>query len=297
MNKTVSTWILAARPKTLPAAIIPVLVGSALAFNDQVFDLVPAGVALLCAILIQIGTNFANDYYDFKKGTDSDKRIGFIRATSSGLISEQAMLRATYLTMGLAFLIGLYLVWHAGWIVLLIGILSLLFGFAYTGGPYPLGYNGLGDVFVFVFFGVVAVMTTYYVQALHWSGETLWASLAIGSLSTNILVINNLRDVETDVLTGKRTLGVLFGEQLLKFEYLVMVAIAFIIPVYYFVYLDFGVLVMLPLISFPLFIKLIRDTTSFTNRADLNHTLIQTALGMTVYGLLFSLGIVFQDLV
>jgi 1,4-dihydroxy-2-naphthoate octaprenyltransferase len=297
MNKTVSKWVLAARPKTLPAAIVPVLVGSALAANDQVFDLIPASVALLCAILIQIGTNFANDYYDFKKGTDSDKRIGFTRATSSGLISEQAMLWATYLTMGLAFLIGLYLVWHAGWIILLIGILSLLFGFAYTGGPYPLGYNGLGDVFVFVFFGIVAVMTTYYVQALQWSSQTLWASLAIGSLSTNILVINNLRDVETDVLTGKRTLGVLFGEQLLKIEYLVLVTIAFVIPVYYFVYLDFGVLVMLPLISIPLFVKLIHETTRFKNRADLNDTLIKTALGMTVYGLLFSLGILFQDLV
>jgi len=297
MNKTVSKWVLAARPKTLPAAIVPVLVGSALAANDQVFDLIPASVALLCAILIQIGTNFANDYYDFKKGTDSDKRIGFTRATSSGLISDQAMLWATYLTMGLAFLIGLYLVWHAGWIILLIGILSLLFGFAYTGGPYPLGYNGLGDVFVFVFFGIVAVTTTYYVQALQWSSQTLWASLAIGSLSTNILVINNLRDVETDVLTGKRTLGVLFGEQLLKIEYLVLVTIAFVIPVYYFVYLDFGVLVMLPLISIPLFVKLIHETTRFKNRADLNDTLIKTALGMTVYGLLFSLGILFQDLV
>lgn len=287
-----SSWILAARPKTLPAAIVPVLVGSALAFNDGLFDIWPAFVAMFCAVIIQIGTNFANDYYDFKKGTDAEHRIGFQRATSSGLILEQAMFKATYLTMGFAFMCGLFLVWHAGWIVLLIGVLSLIFGVLYTGGPYPLGYNGLGDVFVFVFFGIVAVATTYYVQALSWSEVSIWASLSVGALATNILVINNLRDVETDVLTGKRTLGVLFGEKALKIEYLLMVLIAFVIPVVLVLEYNFSITVLLPFLSMPLFILLLKETFYFTDRKNLNNTLVKTALGMTIYGVLFSLGII-----
>lgn len=288
----ITSWILAARPKTLPAAIIPVLVGSALAYKDGFFDLMPAFVAMFCAIIIQIGTNFANDYYDFKKGTDSEHRIGFQRATSSGLISEKSMYVATYLTMGFAFLCGLYLVWHAGWVVLLIGVLSLIFGVLYTGGPYPLGYNGLGDIFVFIFFGVVAVATTYFVQALTWSEVSFWASLSIGALATNILVINNLRDVQTDVLTGKRTLGVLFGEKALKYEYLLMIMVAFTIPVVLHSKFDFSVTVLLPFLSLPLFVLLLKETFFFSDRKNLNKTLVKTAMGMTVYGVLFSLGII-----
>lgn len=287
-----SSWILAARPKTLPAAIIPVLIGTALAYKDGFFDFFPAFVALFCAIVIQIGTNFANDYYDFKKGTDSEHRIGFQRATSSGLISEQAMFKATYLTMGFAFLCGLYLVWHAGWVVLLIGMLSLVFGILYTGGPYPLGYNGLGDVFVFVFFGIIAVATTYYVQALEWSEVSIWASLSVGALATNILVINNLRDVETDVLTGKRTLGVLFGENALKYEYLAMVFVAFSIPIILLHEFDYSKSILLPFLSLPLFLLLLREVFFFSDRRNLNNTLVKTAMGMTLYGILFSLGII-----
>lgn len=288
---TLSNWILAARPKTLPAAIIPVFVGSALAYRDGLFDVWPASVAMLCAIIIQIGTNFANDYYDFKKGTDTERRIGFQRATSSGLISEQAMFKATFLTMGFAFLCGLYLVWHAGWIVLLIGVLSLVFGVLYTGGPYPLGYNGLGDIFVFIFFGIVAVSTTYFVQALSWSEVSIWVSLGVGALATNILVINNLRDVETDVLTGKRTLGVLLGEKALKYEYLLMVLIAFSIPVFLILEFNFQVTVLLPYLSLPLFFLLLKETFFFTDRKNLNATLVKTAQGMAVYGVLLGLGV------
>jgi 1,4-dihydroxy-2-naphthoate octaprenyltransferase len=160
------TWIEAARPQTLAAAFVPVAVGASLAVHDQRFDWAPTVVALLCAFLIQIGTNFANDYFDFIKGADNDDRIGFERATALGLISTEQMKRATMLTMGLAFLLGLYLVWHAGWVILVLGIASLIFGVLYTGGPFPLAYNGLGDVFVFIFFGIVAVMGTYYVNAL-----------------------------------------------------------------------------------------------------------------------------------
>lgn len=284
-------WIMAARLKTLPAAVIPVLTGSALAYHDQFFDLFPALIALLCAILIQIGTNFANDYYDFKKGTDNASRIGFERATASGRISPDSMLRATFITMGIAFLIGLLLVYHAGWIVLLIGILSLIFGIAYTGGPYPLGYNGLGDIFVFLFFGIVAVMTTYYVQALTWSPQTVWAALAIGALSTNILVVNNLRDSDTDKHSGKRTLGVIFGDTALKIEYSLLSALAIAIPPHYFFVENFTYWVLLPLISIPLMLRLNRQIWMVTDKRTLNDTLVQTAALLTLYGLLLSTGI------
>ncbi|MDX1585590.1 MAG: 1,4-dihydroxy-2-naphthoate octaprenyltransferase, partial [Balneolaceae bacterium] len=185
-SSKIETWIEAARPKTLAAAFVPVLVGASVALSHQAFDWLPSLVALLCAFLIQIGTNFANDYFDFIKGADTDERVGFKRATAAGLISADEMKRATVYTMALAFLLGLYLVWHAGWVILALGMASLLLGVLYTGGPFPLGYNGLGDLFVFIFFGIVAVMGTYYVNALEWSADSFWASLAVGALSVNI---------------------------------------------------------------------------------------------------------------
>lgn len=284
-------WITASRPKTLAAAVVPVLVGTSIAYNDGYFDFIPALLALICAILIQIGTNFANDYYDFIKGADTDQRIGFVRATSGGLIPAETMLRATVITMSLAFLVGLFLVWHAGWIVLLIGVFSLIFGVAYTGGPYPLGYNGLGDVFVFIFFGIIAVMTTYYVQALDWSIATFWASLAVGALSTNILVVNNLRDVPTDKISGKKTLGVLFGEKVLKFEYVLLFAIAISIPPHFYFVEGYSLTVLLPMLTLPFMLKLSTQVWFFTNRSALNETLNSTAKLMTLYGLFFCIGI------
>lgn len=284
-------WITASRPKTLAAAVVPVLVGTSIAYNDGYFDFIPALLALICAILIQIGTNFANDYYDFIKGADTDQRIGFVRATSGGLIPAETMLRATVITMSLAFLVGLFLVWHAGWIVLLIGVFSLIFGVAYTGGPYPLGYNGLGDVFVFIFFGIIAVMTTYYVQALDWSIATFWASLAVGALSTNILVLNNLRDVPTDKISGKKTLGVLFGEKVLKFEYVLLFAIAISIPPHFYFVEGYSLTVLLPMLTLPFMLKLSTQVWFFTNRSALNETLNSTAKLMTLYGLFFCIGI------
>lgn len=291
MKQNIRYWILAARPKTLPAAVIPVIIGTSFAYRDHSFDFIPALVALICAILIQIGTNFANDYYDYKKGTDDENRIGFKRATSSGWIAPDVMLKATKLTMLFAFILGLYLVWHAGIVVLVIGILSLIFGIVYTGGPYPLGYNGLGDVFVFIFFGIIAVMTTYYVQALDWSIDTFWASLAIGALSTNILVVNNLRDIETDAKTGKRTLGVMFGEVALKTEYTLMMAIALIIPLVLRIWYGFDTLILLPILLLPGILFLLNTVWRFKDRKNLNDTLVKTAAFMTVYGLVLTVGI------
>ncbi len=285
-------WVEAARPKTLAAAFTPVLVGASIAWNDQLLSFDATMIALLCAFLIQIGTNFANDYYDFIKGADTEERIGFQRATASGLISPKSMLNATIISMSLAFLFGLYLVWIGGWIVLVIGLLSLLFGVLYTGGPFPLGYNGLGDVFVFIFFGIVAVMTTYYVNALEWSEATFWASLAIGALCTNILVINNLRDVEQDAKAGKKTLGVLIGERALKWEYTIMLAIAYAIPPHFYFRLEYEIWVFLPFVLLPIAILQTNKVWTETDKKKLNGLLERTARFMALFGILFAVGII-----
>ncbi|MEX0722956.1 MAG: 1,4-dihydroxy-2-naphthoate polyprenyltransferase [Gracilimonas sp.] len=287
-----SLWIEAARPQTLAAAIVPVMVGASLAFESEILNWTNTTVALVCAMLIQIGTNFANDYFDFVKGSDTDERIGFRRATAAGLITPQQMLNATILTMALAFFLGLYLVWSAGWIILVIGLLSLLFGILYTGGPFPLGYNGLGDVFVFLFFGIVAVMTTYYINALEWSEGSFWASLAVGALCVNILVVNNLRDVEQDKISGKKTLGVLFGERVLKIEYTFMVFLAYVIPPHFSVQMDYGAWIFLPLLVLPLAIYYVYKIWTEEDKAQLNPLLERTAQFMVIFGLLFSIGII-----
>jgi len=284
-------WIKAARPQTLPAAFVPVCVGATLAFHDRQFDLLPSLIALLCAFLIQIGTNFANDYFDFKNGADTDDRIGFERATAKGYISATGMRNATIITMGLAFLFGLYLVWHAGWIIFWLGILSLICGVLYTGGPFPLGYNGLGDLFVFIFFGIVAVMGTYYVNALTWSAASFWASIAVGALSTNILVVNNLRDIEQDGPAGKNTLGVLFGENILRWEYMVMLLLALAIPPHFYFRLQYSWAIFVPYLSLPIAGYLLQKIWREENKAKLNDALKQTAIFMTIFGILFSVGI------
>ncbi len=295
MTKTkLKVWVEAARPKTLAAAFAPVLVGAGLAYHVGELNYLVSACALLCAFLIQIGTNFANDYFDFVKGADTDERIGFQRATASGLIQPKTMLNATILTMSIAFLIGLYLVWIGGWHVLVIGILSLIFGILYTGGPFPLGYNGLGDVFVFIFFGIVAVMTTFYVNALYWSETSFWASLSIGALCTNILVVNNLRDVEQDKKAGKRTLGVLFGEKALKLEYVAMIALAYAIPPHFYFRLDFSEWIFLPFLSLPLALLSLRTIWIETDKSNLNAELERTAKLMAIFGILFTAGVILQ---
>lgn len=284
-------WVEAARPQTLPAAFVPVCVGGALAIHDHRFSWLPSLVALLCAFLIQIGTNFANDYFDFKKGADTDERIGFERATAKGYISAASMRNATIITMGLAFILGLYLVWHAGWIIFWLGVFSLIFGVLYTGGPFPLGYNGLGDLFVFIFFGIVAVMGTYYVNALHWSADSFWASLAVGALTTNILVVNNLRDIEQDGPAGKNTLGVLFGENVLRWEYLIMLLLALAIPPHFYFRLSYSWIIFIPYASLPVAAVLAKKIWTEENKQKLNDMLKHTAIYLILFGILFSVGI------
>mgnify|MGYP000029122956 CR=1 FL=1 len=291
---TISNWLEATRPKTLPAALIPVLIGSALAWKHQSFHIDVVIMASICALLIQIGTNFANDYYDFKKGADTDERIGFKRASASGLIKPEHMLRATIFTMILAFICGLYLVYIGGWIVLAIGIASLAFGILYTGGPFPLAYNGLGDIFVFIFFGIVAVCGTFYVHTGSFNWEVFFASIVPGALSTNILVINNLRDTETDKKVNKRTLGVIFGDNFLKIEYVLLCLMAFAIPPHLQFWDQYNYFIFLPMLSLPLAFILCKRLYSFHDKIELNDLLARTAQFLILFGFLFTLGITFQ---
>lgn len=215
-----SIWLGAARPRTLPAAVAPVLAASALAWRDDEFVWPAALACAVFALLIQIGTNFANDYYDFVKGADTAERVGPRRAVASGLVSPATMKRAMIAVFVVAFAAGLTLLGYGGWPLLIIGVASVICGIAYTGGPYPLGYNGLGDLFVFVFFGLVAVTATYFVQAEVVTLQAWIIGVGIGALAANILVVNNYRDVETDARAGKRTLVVRFGRRFARAQFI-----------------------------------------------------------------------------
>ena len=226
------TWILAARLRTLPAAIAPVAIGTALAYHDGQIHWPTATICLAMALVIQVATNFANDYFDFIKGADDENRLGPTRMTQSGAVSPETMRRAMLLAFGVALLFGAMLLFRGGWIMGAICIASVMSGYLYTGGPYPLGYHGLGELFVLIFFGPVAVGGTYYVQALTLHSHVLIAGLAPGLISTAIIVVNNLRDVEGDRRAGKRTLVVRFGESFAKAEYLVCLGVACLIPLW-----------------------------------------------------------------
>ncbi|RDV39138.1 1,4-dihydroxy-2-naphthoate polyprenyltransferase [Bradymonadaceae bacterium TMQ3] len=283
------SWILASRPKTLAAAAVPVLVGSAVAYGQDVFAPGPAIAALVGAGLIQIGTNFANDYFDAKSGADNENRLGPTRAVQAGLLTPNAMKWATALTFLAAALVGLYLIGVGGWPILIIGIASILSGIAYTGGPYPLGYNGLGDLFVFLFFGLIAVTATHYVQALSFSPEALVASIPIGLLSTAILIVNNYRDVDTDRVAGKNTLAVRLGKAVTRKQYAGVVLAAYLVPVIQIAAGLSQIWVLLPLLSLPLAIKCIRALGALEGSA-LNALLARTAGLLTVFGVLYAIG-------
>ena len=284
-------WFLASRPKTLPAAVTPVLVGTALAIKDGVFAPGAALVALCSALLIQVGANFANDLYDFKRGADPETRLGPTRVTSAGMLSPQAVERGMWVVFALAALGGVYLVYCGGWPILVAGLASIIAAIAYTAGPFPLGYNGLGDLFVFVFFGLVGVMGTYYVQAHQLGLQALLASVPAGVLVTNILVVNNVRDVDTDRATGKRTLAVIFGVRAAQAEYLVMLALAYATPFVFWLGRGSSAWVLLPLITLPLGVRLVRAVL-FVRGPALNRTLAGTAQFAALYGLLFAFGLI-----
>jgi 1,4-dihydroxy-2-naphthoate octaprenyltransferase len=288
-------WLLAARPKTLPAAAAPVIVGTAVAIYEGVFQFGPMLAALLGALLIQIGTNFANDVFDFKKGADTAERLGPLRVTQAGLLSPGQMTTGMIVAFGLAALIGVYLIIVGGWPIVVIGILSILSGIAYTGGPFPLGYNGLGDLFVFIFFGLVAVCGTYYVQAGVVSPAAVWAAVPIGLLATAVLVVNNLRDIETDRVAGKKTLAVRFGRQGAQLEYLLLIIGAYLTPLLAWLIGGTSWGMLAAWLSLPLAIPQIRAIYTQTGRA-LNMTLAGTARLELVFAVLLLLGFVLDTI-
>jgi 1,4-dihydroxy-2-naphthoate octaprenyltransferase len=283
-------WILAARPATLPAAVVPVLVGGAAALAEGArFRPFVFAMTLVCALLIQIGTNFANDYSDFLKGADNDKRLGPVRVTSSGLMTREQVRQGIIVAFGLAVMIGGYLAWIGGWPIIVIGILSVISGLAYTGGPFPTGYHGLGDVFAFAFFGVVAVTGTAFLQTGTWSRFALVLSIPIGLLVTNLLVVNNLRDLPTDIAAGKRTLATRIGDRATRIQYVLFCVVAFIVPAV--IAFDQGRrLMLLPFLSIPLAIGLISKVAGGVSGRDLNPVLERSGQLLLAFGLLLAIG-------
>jgi 1,4-dihydroxy-2-naphthoate octaprenyltransferase len=271
--------------------VAPVLVGTALAWHDGRWIPAAALGCLAFALLVQIATNFANDYYDFVKGADTAERVGPRRAVASGLIAPGIMRRAMFITFTAAFAAGLGLLPYGGWPLLVIGIASILSGVAYTGGPYPLGYNGLGDVFVFLFFGLVAVGATYFVQAGMPGSEVWLAGSAIGLLAANILVTNNLRDADTDVRAGKRTTVVRFGRAFGRAQFALSHAFALLVPV---VLLGWGASgwILLPCVLAPVAWTQTRRVYREISPAQLIVLLGQSGRYVALYALLFAVGVV-----
>ncbi len=284
-------WILASRPRTLPAALVPVMVGSALAIYHGIFFPAYSIVAFLCSILIQIGTNFTNDLYDYLKGTDTEERKGPLRVLASGLISVNKMKWGIFLVFFIAFLLGLYLVYSVGIMILWIGIFSIIAGLAYTAGPFPLAYNGLGDLFVFIFFGIVGTVGTYYLHAQQFTLLAFLISLPVGALVTNILIVNNYRDIEEDKTAGKNTLAVLLGKDFSRYEYVFFILVSFFIPFLLHIKYDFNIWIFLPYITLPIAITLVKMIYVLTG-TQLNKTLELSAKFSALYGLLLSIGII-----
>ncbi len=284
-------WLLAARPRTLPVAVAPVCVGTALAAAQGRARPGPALAALAGALLLQIGANLANDLYDSLKGADTADRIGPPRAAQLGLLGAAEMRRGVAAAFGAAALVGLYLVAVGGWPVLAIGCLSIAAGLAYTAGPWPLGYHGLGDPTVFLFFGAVAVGGSYYVQALTLAPEALAASFPVGCLATAILVVNNVRDLETDARAGKRTLAVRLGPRGARLEYAALVLLAYLALPALWLALGAPALVLLPAATLPLALRLVRSVAGPVDGPRLNAALAGTAQLLLAFSLLLSLGL------
>jgi 1,4-dihydroxy-2-naphthoate octaprenyltransferase len=268
------------------------MVGTALAVAHRAANYGSAAICLAFALLVQIGTNFANDYFDFVQGADTPARVGPRRAVAAGLISPRAMLVATWLVLGAAFAVGLLLVREGGWGLLPIGLISILCAIAYTGGPFPLGYNGLGDVFVFLFFGLVAVGATFYVQAGVVTSDVVSCAAAVGLLAANILVANNYRDAETDAKAGKKTLVVRFGRRFAVWQYGLSSLMALLCPPALLLAGGFRWPVLLPLVLTPLAARLTHRLAVSQEPAEQIALLGRTALFLAIFGVLLSAGVV-----
>jgi 1,4-dihydroxy-2-naphthoate octaprenyltransferase len=288
---SVQIWMMAARPKTLPAGIAPVLVGTALAGFMHVFHPLRFVAALLGSILIQVGTNLSNDYSDARRGADTEDRLGPVRVTAGGLVPPKQVLIATYVTFGLAVLCGVYLVAVAGWQLLLIGVASILAGVLYTGGPRPYGYEGLGEVFVFLFFGVAAVAGSYFVQIRDFSWESLALSVPVGLIAAALLVVNNTRDIDTDRRANKRTLAVRMGRDRSRQMYALMIYAAYPLALVTWVFGPLKPWLLLSWLTLPLAFPVVKLVSTHTDGPSLNQALAKTGKLQLAFCVLLSAGL------
>ena len=286
-------WMMAARPRTLPAAVAPVLVGTALAATEDTFHVLRFIAAMLGALLIQVGTNLSNDYSDARRGADTEDRLGPVRVTAGGLVPPRQVLVATYVAFGLAVLVGIYLVVTAGWQLLLVGAASILAGVLYTGGPRPYGYEGLGDLFVFLFFGVVAVSGSYFAQTSHMEWEALVLSVPVGLLAAALLMVNNTRDLETDRRAGKRTVAVRLGRGRARDIYAAEVYASFLVAQIPWIAGSDSVSpwLLLVLVAIPFAAPTVRIVRARTDGPSLNGALARTGMLQLLFCVLLSAGI------
>jgi 1,4-dihydroxy-2-naphthoate octaprenyltransferase len=290
-SSAVHIWVMAARVRTLPAAIAPVLVGTSLALGNGHFNPFAFVAALLGAIFIQVGTNLSNDYSDARRGADTEDRLGPVRVTAGGLVPPGKVLLATYVTFGMAVLCGVYLVAVAGWGLIAVGAASILAGVLYTGGPRPYGYEGLGEVFVFLFFGIVAVTGSYYVQVQHLPWQAFACAVPVGLLASAILVVNNVRDIDTDRRAGKRTLAVRLGRRRTRVLYTAMLAIAFACAPVPWLVGSMSAWLVAPWAAIPLAVSVAQVVRTRVDGPSLNGALARTGMLQLVFCLLFSAGI------
>jgi 1,4-dihydroxy-2-naphthoate polyprenyltransferase len=284
-------WLMAARPKTLPVGLAPVLVGTALAATADVFHPLRFAAALLGALFIQVGANLSNDYSDARRGADAEDRLGPLRVTAGGLVPPRQVLVATYVTFGLAILTGVYLVAVAGWQLLLVGAASIVAGVLYTGGPRPYGYEGLGELFVFLFFGIVAVAGSYFVQTERLVWEAFALAVPVGLLASAVLVVNNVRDLDTDRRAGKRTLAVRLGRERTRSLYAAMVYLAFPLAPVTWIFGPLGPWLLLPFLALPLAAPVVRTVRRRSDGPSLNEALAQSGRLELVYCVLLCAGI------
>ncbi len=288
-----SAWLLAARVPTLPAAVVPVVVGTSVAGREGFFQPLTFVLTLFAAVWIQVGSNLANDFFDFVRGADTPDRVGPLRVTQAGVLSPAEVRRGTVASLGLALAAGLYLTYVGGWVVFLIGLLCIAAAVLYTGGPWPLAYHGLGDLFAFVFFGLIAVSGTYYLQAGTLSPLAVAASVPVGLLVTAILVVNNLRDIEADRRASKRTLAVRIGDPATRLQYAALVVGAYLAPLGLWLSGQPGPVFWLPLLSFPLAFKLLQQIRAGAEGKALNEVLKGTARLELFFGLLLAAGLLY----
>jgi 1,4-dihydroxy-2-naphthoate polyprenyltransferase len=284
-------WLMAARPRTLPAAVAPVLVGTALAATDGTFRPLTFVAALVGALFIQVGTNLSNDYSDARRGADTEDRLGPVRVTAGGLVPPRQVLIATYVAFAVAVLAGVYLIATAGWELLLVGAASILAGVLYTGGPRPYGYEGLGEVFVFLFFGVVAVAGSYFAQVEELEWEAFVLAVPVGLLASAILVVNNVRDLETDRRAGKRTLAVRLGRERARALFAAMVAVAFLSAPLPWLLGSLSPWLLLSWLALPLAVPLVSTVRTRTDGPSLNGALAGTGRLQLAFCVLLSAGL------